>query len=932
MKRKILSLFLVMAVLTTIFAVPAYAEVTEWDLSATSSDSVKASFDSETGILTISGTGDMKDFTSSYRSDFNKNWYIKEIIIEEGITSIGNYSFYFCNSNINGTTHYNLSQLESITIPASVKEIGGGAFQRAAINEVIFAEGSKLEIIGANAFSDCTNLGSIDLTNTTIKTIKYSAFSECSALAEINMKNTELSTIENAAFSNCSALTSIELPNTVSSLGFSVFNGCTNVSSFIYLGDSLTWDSAAFGSGSSSMGYKVDSKTASLSANQLYLKSKFENMGYTVSTVGTASDVWSSYPDNLVTDIGAEGDNVKAYYNDITNTLDVIGTGAIADYYWTVYGGGNDNAIGYSPLGTGYSVINFHDGITYIGSGLFSCVQTTGDTTHLSNVTELNLSTTLEGIGVRAFYGMNYVDSLVLPSSLKSIASGAFEGDGFGTLTNLSTDTQTIDSAFGNIENAYLYSTNTSMLTTMQASLDGENIHFLDEPATSGVLENGITWTYDPDTQTLTFDTTNATSTEIPSYSVGYQPWYACSYHYGAPRTYGFGGVTGIGSGALMGLDYGSVGNIDYYGNSLLGGAITSQTGVPTTYGGSSNPNTDSDLGGSGDGGSTGNNPSQNPSDDTSETGIWVFVDDVEVDFPDVQPRVWFGEVYAPLRFINQDLGAKVLWDNESRTATIQRTTANGNKVEIELTVGSSSMVVNGKEYSSEEIGMEATVLFENGRLLLPGRAIVKAWDDVFFKNLYTATAYKDYYYYQNDGEAEDKLEDVPEIDNFVSNGVEITPDNEEEVLSDYGETKILVNAESTFFFVSTPILVSVYMDSTGNVAVSDNLYIENKCASGPVVIEEIKVIKANQWVLRNYTAFDFKNALADSKFIGLEINGVTVGEDGSVIMNEDLYSSILHSESKELEINAKLPAQRKAIKEIGAGIIFTVDFDKYGE
>ena len=77
----------------------------------------KWSFDAEKGELTVSGSGDMYDY-----SDTNKApWYsqkdsIKSVYIENGITSIGKYAFSGC------------SNLTSITIPVSVTQIGDGAF------------------------------------------------------------------------------------------------------------------------------------------------------------------------------------------------------------------------------------------------------------------------------------------------------------------------------------------------------------------------------------------------------------------------------------------------------------------------------------------------------------------------------------------------------------------------------------------------------------------------------------------------------------------------------------------------------------------------------------------------------------------------------------------------------------------------------------
>jgi hypothetical protein len=95
----------------------------------------------EDGILTISGTGNMTDYLAynhdnpfeSYRDD------IKEVVIEDGITSVGRIAFSLCTSLtdvtipdsvtvINGQAFLSCTALTEITIPSSVTEIGYEAF------------------------------------------------------------------------------------------------------------------------------------------------------------------------------------------------------------------------------------------------------------------------------------------------------------------------------------------------------------------------------------------------------------------------------------------------------------------------------------------------------------------------------------------------------------------------------------------------------------------------------------------------------------------------------------------------------------------------------------------------------------------------------------------------------------------------------------
>lgn len=141
-------------------------------------------------------------------------------------------------------------------------------------------------------------------------------------------------------------------------------------------------------------------------------------------------------------------------------------------------------------------------------------------------------------------------------------------------------------------------------------------------------------------------------------------------------------------------------------------------------------------------------------------------------------------------------------------------------------------------------------------------------------------------------------------------------------------ETMIIVDAEPTNFLVTVPIRIDVEMDKDGVVSTGDGYYVENECAMGPIIITDIKVVAETNWSLVDWDS-DFHNMKASSKVIGLTINGVEVGADGSVVMNESLSSVIRNKESKELFFGAKLSAQKRTLEANVAAVVFTVDFDK---
>ena len=204
----------------------------------------------DNGTLTIIGTGAMADYVSG-----NPGWYsymdnISSIVIENGVTSIGDYVFQDCSGltsvtfasgsqleSIGVNAFYSCSKLTSVTIPASVTSIGYGAFMGCSgLTSVTFASGSQLASIGERAFCSCTNnnLTSIEIP-ASVKSIGGSAFYFCTGLTSVAFASgSQLESIGVQAFTSCSGLTSIEIPASVKSIGESAFSYCTGLTSVAF--------------------------------------------------------------------------------------------------------------------------------------------------------------------------------------------------------------------------------------------------------------------------------------------------------------------------------------------------------------------------------------------------------------------------------------------------------------------------------------------------------------------------------------------------------------------------------------------------------------------------------------------------------------------------------------------------------------------------
>lgn len=253
----------------------------------------------DSGLLTISGTGDMTDY---FWSSSNCPWYsvssnITSIVINDDVTSIGAYAFSECKNltsviigsgvtKIGYAAFSNCIRLGSVKIPANVNAIWYGAFSGcfsikeisvdkenlyyASSDGVLFDKNyttliqypaakintsitipDSVTSIADFAFCYSTNLTSVILSDN-IKKIGQLAFGGCVNLTSIKIPN-GVTNINDYTFAHCSNLESITIPDSVTNIGSDAFYGCESLETVYYSGSEEEWNGIIVNSGNTSL-------------------------------------------------------------------------------------------------------------------------------------------------------------------------------------------------------------------------------------------------------------------------------------------------------------------------------------------------------------------------------------------------------------------------------------------------------------------------------------------------------------------------------------------------------------------------------------------------------------------------------------------------------------------------------------------------------
>ena len=233
MKKRLISLLLAFSMMLTFLpagAVSAFAEENSHTYNCGENVTATLSPNSDvvgTYTLTIKGNGPMANY-NGYKTSSNDScapWCekiqnITRLIVEDGVTTLGDNILYYSYLDSNSDFHSFHSNLCEVELPQGLSYIGANAFYDSTdLDEVKIP--STVTKIKQSAFSGCTGLTKIELPPQ-LEEVGYNSFYGCSGLTEITIPSS-VKTIPSGAFENCTSLESVTLSEGIGEIGTEAF-------------------------------------------------------------------------------------------------------------------------------------------------------------------------------------------------------------------------------------------------------------------------------------------------------------------------------------------------------------------------------------------------------------------------------------------------------------------------------------------------------------------------------------------------------------------------------------------------------------------------------------------------------------------------------------------------------------------------------------
>ncbi len=345
-----------------------------------------------TGVLSVTGTGEMADYSYPDAKPWgSQSAAIKTIVIGNSVTSVGSHAFQDCQSlsavtigndvmHIGDYAFSGCTSLASVTIPARVTSIGDGAFydctRLTAIsvdrNNTVYCSDESgvlydkakttiiqypvgnvrtsftiptgVTCIGDMAFYDCASLVSVTIP-AGVTRIGEHAFHKCTSLADATIPD-GVTSIGNMAFYECASLTAVTIPDSVTEIGLLAFYDCTSLAT-LAIGSGVTRIGNAAFLGCTSLAV-VDYRGNQKKRQEISIGGRNDSL---------LQAVWQySDPDSrIIRGNPADGHMEYAYRTTVTFAVDVPEGGSVQ---WFVDGkpAGSDATMTVKNAKTGYTV------------------------------------------------------------------------------------------------------------------------------------------------------------------------------------------------------------------------------------------------------------------------------------------------------------------------------------------------------------------------------------------------------------------------------------------------------------------------------------------------------------------------------------------------------------------------------------------------
>ena len=205
-------------------------------------------YDEATKTLTVSGTGDMDEwnYAAEPKPEKRPSWEIykndiQKVVVEDGVTSIGEYAFCKYGSltdvtiaetvtRIGRNAFYYCTSLKSIQLPQDLTSIPAWMLSGCK-NLAEVAIPDSVTTIGAGAFNYCAGLTSLDIP-AGVTSIGSDAFEACTRLQDVVLPK-GLTIISDSLFTGCKVLKKLVIPEAVMAIGHNAFKNCSGISSIV---------------------------------------------------------------------------------------------------------------------------------------------------------------------------------------------------------------------------------------------------------------------------------------------------------------------------------------------------------------------------------------------------------------------------------------------------------------------------------------------------------------------------------------------------------------------------------------------------------------------------------------------------------------------------------------------------------------------------